>query len=44
MQCTNGLFDSLLDAGEWTLEEGETVLKGVLFSGLGNMVGAAVGA
>ena len=36
-------YDRLLDAGEWTLEEGETVLKGVLFSGLGNVVGAALG-
>lgn len=33
----------LLEAGEWTLEEGETVLQGVLFSGLGGAIGAAVG-
>ena len=33
----------LLDAGEWTIEEGESVLKGVFFSGLAGAVGAAVG-
>ena len=33
----------LLDAGEWTVEEGESVLKGVFFSGLAGAVGAAVG-
>ena len=31
------------DAGEWTVDEGEAVLKGVLFSGLANAVGAVVG-
>lgn len=38
-----GWKQKLLEAGEWTLEEGETVLKGVLFSGLAGAVGAAVG-
>ena len=33
----------LVDAGQWTVEEGESVLKGVFFSGLGAAVGAAVG-
>ncbi|KAL9631379.1 MAG: hypothetical protein Q9164_005929 [Protoblastenia rupestris] len=33
----------LLDAGEWAVDEGESVLKGVFFSGLGAAVGAAVG-
>ncbi|KAL9125708.1 MAG: hypothetical protein Q9217_005137 [Psora testacea] len=33
----------LIDAGEWAVEEGESVLKGVFFSGLGAAVGAAVG-
>ncbi|KAL9098440.1 MAG: hypothetical protein Q9163_005901 [Psora crenata] len=33
----------LIDAGEWTVEEGENVLKGVFFSALGAAVGAAVG-
>ena len=32
----------LLDAGEWTLEEGESVLKGVFFSGLAITVGGLV--
>ena len=32
----------LIEAGEWTFEEGETVLKGCLFSGLAGAVGAAV--
>ena len=40
---TNNTLDRLLDAGEWTLEEGEAILKGVLFSGLAGAVGAAVG-
>ena len=34
----------LVDAGEWAVEEGEAVLKGVLFSGLAGAVGAVVGA
>ena len=33
----------LIDAGEWTVEEGESVLQGVFFSGLAAAVGAAVG-
>ena len=33
----------LVEAGEWTLDEGETILKGVLFSGLAGAVGGAVG-
>ena len=33
----------LIDAGHWTAEEGEAVLKGVLFSGLANVVGGIVG-
>ena len=32
----------LVDAGQWTVEEGEIVLKGVFFSGLAGAVGAAV--
>ena len=32
----------LIEAGEWTLDEGETILKGVLFSGLAGVVGGAV--
>lgn len=31
----------LVEAGEWTVEEGEAVLKGVFFSSLAGMVGAA---
>ena len=33
----------LVDAGEWTAAEGETVLKGIFFSGLANAVGGIVG-
>ena len=33
----------LSDAGEWAIEEGESVLKGIFFSGLGAAVGAAAG-
>ena len=33
----------LVDAGEWTAAEGESVLKGVFFSGLTNVVGGIVG-
>lgn len=33
----------LVDAGEWTVAEGEAVLKGVFFSGLANAVGGIVG-
>ena len=33
----------LIDAGEWAVEEGESVLKGIFFSGLGAAVGAAAG-
>lgn len=33
----------LIDAGEWAIEEGESVLKGIFFSGLGAAVGAAAG-
>ena len=33
----------LTEAGEWTVAEGEAVLKGILFSGLAAGVGAAVG-
>ena len=33
----------LIDAGEWAMEEGESVLKGIFFSGLGAAVGAAAG-
>ena len=32
----------LSDASQWAVEEGETVLKGVFFSGLAGAVGAAV--
>lgn len=32
----------LVDAGEWTVAEGEAVLTGVLFSGLANAVGGIV--
>lgn len=32
----------LVKAGEWAVEEGEAVLKGVLFSGLGDFVGERV--
>jgi len=35
--------DKLVKSGEWSLEEGESVLKGVLFSGLANVVGGFVG-
>ena len=33
----------LIDAGEWAIEEGESVLQGIFFSGLGAAVGAAAG-
>ena len=33
----------LVDAGQWSMDEGESVLKGVLFSGLANVVGGIVG-
>ena len=33
----------LIDAGEWTVDEGESVLKGVFFSGLANAVGQVAG-
>ena len=33
----------LNDAGHWTAEEGEAVLKGVLFSGLANLAAGAAG-
>ena len=33
----------LIDAGEWAIEEGESVLKGIFFSGLGAAAGAAAG-
>ena len=33
----------LLDAGEWAVEEGETVLKGVFFSEVAGFVGGVVG-
>lgn len=33
----------LVDAGEWTVAEGEAVLKGVFFSGLAHAVGGIVG-
>lgn len=33
----------LVDAGEWTVAEGEAVLKGVFFSGLANAVGGIAG-
>ena len=33
----------LVEAGQWTAEEGEAVLKGVFFSGLANIVGGVVG-
>jgi len=32
----------LVDAGEWAVEEGEAVLKGVFFQNIGMVVGAAV--
>ena len=32
----------LLEAGEWTLEEGENVLKGVFFGQIGGLVGGVV--
>lgn len=32
----------LLEAGEWAVEEGEAVLKGVMFSGLGGFIGDRV--
>jgi hypothetical protein len=34
--------ERLIDAGEWAVEEGETVLKGVFFSELGGAVGNIV--
>ena len=33
----------LVDAGEWSVAEGEAVLKGVLFSGYSQVIGQAVG-
>ena len=33
----------LIDAGEWAVEEGEAVLKGIFFQNIGLAVGAAVG-
>ena len=33
----------LVDAGEWAVEEGETVLKGVFFSEVAGFVGGVVG-
>ncbi|KAL6713216.1 hypothetical protein ACLMJK_009337 [Lecanora helva] len=33
----------LIEAGQWTFDEGEAVLKGVLFSGLAGLVGGVVG-
>lgn len=33
----------LRDAGEWVVEEGEGVLKGVFFGGVGGLVGGVVG-
>ncbi len=35
--------DRLVQSGQWTLEEGESVLKGIFFSGLGHVVGGIVG-
>ena len=35
--------ERLVEAGQWTVDEGEAVLKGVLFSGLANLVGGVVG-
>ena len=35
--------ERLIKAGEWTVEEGEAVLKGVFFGQLGGLVGAVVG-
>jgi len=34
--------ERLISAGEWAVEEGETVLKGVFFSELGGAIGGAV--
>ena len=34
--------ERLISAGEWAMEEGETVLKGVFFSELGGAIGEAV--
>lgn len=33
----------LVDTGEWTVQEGESVLKGIFFSGLANVVGGIAG-
>ena len=33
----------LIDAGEWAVEEGETVLKGIFFQNIAQAVGSAVG-
>ena len=33
----------LAEAGEWTLEQGETVLKGIFFGEVGGIVGGAIG-
>lgn len=35
--------DRLVASGEWTVEEGESVLTGIFFSGLANVVGAMAG-
>ena len=35
--------DRLVKSGEWTREEGESVLKGIFFSGLANFVGGIAG-
>lgn len=35
--------ERLVKSGQWTLEEGEAVLKGIFFSGLANVVGGVVG-
>lgn len=35
--------DRLVNSGQWTLEEGESLLKGIFFSGLAHVVGGAVG-
>ena len=35
--------DRLIEAGEWAVEEGESVLKGVFFGGIAQGVGAIVG-
>lgn len=35
--------DRLVNSGQWTLEEGESVLRGIFFSGLAHVVGGIVG-